>query len=245
MEPLLVKVLATALALSQVTTRPDAVKTEFDPVQDQTEVIQLLGAGCTYMRKAFDIKNIDLDDLIETVMTDKRAVEGEVKGFRGHKSSDLHLAYRQICKGEKIENSPIDAGELIAFYNKAAAGLPDHAKLKGLRLPGLTTVLDAKSAAYAELFEPENRRRWVPLSNIPEAVQQALIAAEDKRFYKHQGIDERSVIRAFIATVADPGRRQGGSTITQQVANTSWLATTSPTNASCTRSSSPRASSRR
>ena len=220
MESLLVKVFATALALSQVTTRPDAVKTEFDPVQDQAEVVQLLGDGCAYMRKAFDIENIDLDDLIETVMTDARAGAGagEVKGFRGLKFGDLHLAYRQFCKGEKIANSPVDAGAVIAFYNKAAAGLPDHAKLKGLRLPGLTTVLDAKGASYAELFEPENRRRWVPLSDIPEPVQQAFIAAEDKRFFKHQGIDERSVIRAFIATVAEPGRRQGGSTITQQVA---------------------------
>ena len=49
-------------------------------------------------------------------------------------------------------------------------------------------------------------------------MQQAFIAAEDKRFFKHTGIDERSVIRAFIGNVADPKSRQGGSTITQQVA---------------------------
>ena len=59
---------------------------------------------------------------------------------------------------------------------------------------------------------------WVPLSEIPQHVQQAFIAAEDKRFYEHKGVDERSVIRAFIATMADPNSRQGGSTITQQVA---------------------------
>ena len=53
---------------------------------------------------------------------------------------------------------------------------------------------------------------------IPEHVQQAFVAAEDKRFYQHKGIDERGMIRAFISNLANPGRPQGGSTITQQVA---------------------------
>ena len=58
----------------------------------------------------------------------------------------------------------------------------------------------------------------MPLSDIPEYVQQAFVAAEDKRFYQHKGIDERGLIRAFITNIAEPGRPQGGSTITQQVA---------------------------
>ena len=49
-------------------------------------------------------------------------------------------------------------------------------------------------------------------------MQKAFIAAEDKRFYEHHGVDERSVIRAFINMIAEPNKRQGGSTITQQVA---------------------------
>ena len=43
------------------------------------------------------------------------------------------------------------------------------------------------------------------------------MAAEDKRFYEHKGIDERGLIRAFIGNLAQSGRPQGGSTITQQV----------------------------
>ena len=49
-------------------------------------------------------------------------------------------------------------------------------------------------------------------------MQKAFVAAEDKRFYQHKGIDERGVIRAFVGNLAQPGRPQGGSTITQQVA---------------------------
>jgi membrane peptidoglycan carboxypeptidase len=48
-------------------------------------------------------------------------------------------------------------------------------------------------------------------------VQKAFIAAEDRRFYQHHGVDERGIIRAFIGNLAEPGRPQGGSTITQQV----------------------------
>ena len=59
---------------------------------------------------------------------------------------------------------------------------------------------------------------WVPLSSIPERVQKAFIAAEDKRIHQHKGVDERGVIRAFVGNLASPGRPQGGSTITQQVA---------------------------
>jgi penicillin-binding protein 1A len=218
MESLLVKVFATALALSQVTTRPDTVKTHFDPVQDKAEVVQILGAGCDHFRKAFDIENINLDDLIATVMTDKQAVAGEIAAFKGIKFTDLHLAYRQFCKHEATDQPVVDIGQVIEFYNHAATDLPDHNRLKGLRLPGMSTVYDANGAKFAELFEPDNRRLWVPLNEIPEHVQQAFIAAEDKRFYEHHGVDERSVIRAFISMVAEPSKRQGGSTITQQVA---------------------------
>ena len=47
MESLLVKIFALALALSQVTTTPDEVKTQFDRTRDQEEVARLLSAGCT------------------------------------------------------------------------------------------------------------------------------------------------------------------------------------------------------
>ena len=61
----------------------------------------------------------------------------------------------------------VDIGQVIEFYNSAAADLPDHNRLKGLQLPGMTTVLDAKGAKFAELFEPDNRRHWVPLARNP------------------------------------------------------------------------------
>jgi penicillin-binding protein 1A len=218
MNPVLIKIFATALALSQVTAQPDAVKTQFDPVRDQAEVVQLLRAGCAQMRKAFDIEDVNLDELITTAMDDPQAMTGEIKQLRGINFGDLHTAYRQFCKNETIRNPAVDIGQVIDFYNKALAQLPDHAKLKGLKLPGASVVLDANGERFAEVHEPDHRRISVPLTDIPEHVQKAFIAAEDRRFFQHKGIDERGLIRAFIGNLAQPGRPQGGSTITQQVA---------------------------
>jgi penicillin-binding protein 1A len=218
MNLILVKMFATALALSQVTTRPDAVRTEFDPVNDQAEVVQLLRDGCLHIRKEFDVEDFNLDDLISTAMQDPQGVTGEIKAFRGINFEELLVAYRQFCTTDKVEDSPFDMRQVIEFYNKAAAVLPDHMRLKGIKLPGTSVVLDGKGEKFAELFESDHRRVWVPLSEIPDFVQKAFIAAEDKRFYQHRGVDERGLIRAFIANLAQPNRPQGGSTITQQVA---------------------------
>jgi len=216
METLLVKIFATALALSQVATTPDAVKTQFDRLRDQEQVAQLLHAGCTHMRKAFDIEDINLEDLIATALDDPQAV-GENKVFRGINFADLQMAYREFCKNERVAVLAVDLGDVIDFYNKAAADLPDHTKLTGMKLPGASVVLDRKGERFAEVFEENQRRVWVPLAEIPEHVQKAFLAAEDKRFYQHKGIDERGLIRAFIGNLASSGRPQGGSTITQQV----------------------------
>src|SRR5882672_6682462 len=100
MNVILVKIFATALAFSQVATRPDAVKTHFDPVTDRAEVSRLLSAGCAHMRKTFDIENINLDDLISTAMDDPKAIAGDSPAFRGINFQDLIVAYRQFCKNE-------------------------------------------------------------------------------------------------------------------------------------------------
>jgi penicillin-binding protein 1B len=62
------------------------------------------------------------------------------------------------------------------------------------------------------------RRTWVPLSRIPKVVQLAVIASEDRRFRTHFGLDLRGNLRALMTNMKAGGVRQGGSTITQQLA---------------------------
>jgi penicillin-binding protein 1A len=65
-------------------------------------VARLLGAGCRHMRKAFDIEDINLDELVATAMDDPQAMTSENKAFRGIHFADLQTAYRQFCKNEKV-----------------------------------------------------------------------------------------------------------------------------------------------
>src|SRR5829696_4603258 len=218
MNAILIKLFATALTLSQVTTRPDAVTTQFDALADRAEVTRILRDGCAHMRRAFDIEDLNLDELIATAMDDPQAVAGNTKILQGLDLRDLHGAYREFCKNETVQPSVVDLSEVIAYYNKAVLDLPDHTKLKGGRLPGATLVLDGKGQRFSEIYDPDNRRLVVPLAEVPEHVRRAFVAAEDKRFFQHKGLDERGVIRAFIGNLAKRGRPQGGSTISQQLA---------------------------
>jgi penicillin-binding protein 1A len=217
MDIILVKIFATALALSQVTTQPQSVKTHFDPAKDQDEVVQILRDGCAHMVQAFGIESINVDELIATALDDPKAVGADIKAFHGLNFADLNTAYHQFCKNETIANPVVDLGQVIDFFNNAAADLPDQNSLKGKKLPSLSAVLDGNGQNFADVFQPGNRRIWVSLADVPDFVQKAFVAAEDRRFYQHHGVDERGIIRAFIGDLAEPGRPQGGSTITQQV----------------------------
>jgi penicillin-binding protein 1A len=69
----------------------------------------------------------------------------------------------------------------------------------------------------------EERRAVVAIHEVPEALKNAIIAAEDERFYEHAGIDYLGVLRAAYANLVAGDRRQGASTITMQVARNFFL----------------------
>ena len=69
---------------------------------------------------------------------------------------------------------------------------------------------------YHTLFLDSENRIWVDLEQIPKDLQKAVIAIEDKRFYKHKGVDWHGTARAIFSTIFG-GSVQGGSTITQQL----------------------------
>ena len=180
MDTLLVKIFATALTFSQVVASPDAMMTRFDSAQDRQQVIELLRAGCSQVRKAFDVETINLDDLITTAMEDPEAAAGEhAAAFRGIKIEDLHTAYRQFCKNETVQNSQVDLGEVIEFYNRTLADLPDHTHLRDAMLSGANVVLDNKGNKLGEVFPQARRRISIPLTEIPVHVQNAFVSAED------------------------------------------------------------------
>jgi len=71
----------------------------------------------------------------------------------------------------------------------------------------------------------EERRAVVRIDEVPAVLKAAILAAEDERFYQHQGVDYVGVIRAAYSNLLAGGKRQGASTITMQVARNFFLST--------------------
>jgi penicillin-binding protein 1A len=69
----------------------------------------------------------------------------------------------------------------------------------------------------------EERRAVVRIDEVPAVMKQAILAAEDERFYQHQGVDYVGVMRAAYSNLVAGGKRQGASTITMQVARNFFL----------------------
>ena len=69
----------------------------------------------------------------------------------------------------------------------------------------------------------EERRNFANIKDVPAVMKQAILAAEDERFYQHPGIDTLGVLRAAYSNFVGGGKRQGASTITMQVARNFFL----------------------
>ena len=108
------------------------------------------------------------------------------------------------------------AAGLIWHYSK---DLPDYSQLQDYEPPVMTRVHAADGALLGEYSK--ERRLYLPIQAVPKLVINAFLAAEDKNFYEHGGIDFSGMARAAVLYAQNYGsnrRPQGASTITQQVA---------------------------
>jgi penicillin-binding protein 1A len=120
------------------------------------------------------------------------------------------------------------AGTVVFLVGVAAAAgliwhfskdLPDYSQLQDYEPPVMTRVHAADGSLVGEYAK--ERRLYLPIQAVPKLVINAFLAAEDKNFYEHGGIDYTGMARAAVVFVQNFGsnrRPQGASTITQQVA---------------------------
>ena len=97
--------------------------------------------------------------------------------------------------------------------------LPDYSQLQDYEPPVMTRVHASDGALLGEYSK--ERRLYLPIQAVPKLVINAFLAAEDKNFYEHGGIDFTGMARAAVVYAQNFGsnkRPQGASTITQQVA---------------------------
>jgi penicillin-binding protein 1A len=108
------------------------------------------------------------------------------------------------------------AAGLLWHFSK---DLPDYSQLQNYEPPVMTRVHAADGKLVAEYAT--QRRLYIPIQAVPKMVINAFLAAEDKNFYDHSGLDFAGIMRAGVVYVQNLGRNrrpQGASTITQQVA---------------------------
>jgi penicillin-binding protein 1A len=100
-------------------------------------------------------------------------------------------------------------------------------------LPEISSLTDYRPKLPLRVFSSdgvllgefgEERRNFMPIEQIPKLMRDAVLAAEDARFYEHSGVDYKGVLRATVENVRD-SRSQGASTITMQVARNFYLST--------------------
>jgi len=108
------------------------------------------------------------------------------------------------------------AAGLLWHFSK---DLPDYSQLQDYEPPVMTRVQAADGSLVAEYAR--ERRLYIPIQAVPKLVINAFLAAEDKNFYEHGGLDFLGIARAAVNYVQNFGsgrHPQGASTITQQVA---------------------------
>jgi penicillin-binding protein 1A len=120
------------------------------------------------------------------------------------------------------------AGTILFVVGVAAAAgllwhfskdLPDYSQLQDYEPPVMTRVHAADGSLVGEYAR--ERRLYIPIQAVPKMVINAFLAAEDKNFYEHGGLDFTGIARAAVIYLQNYGssrRPQGASTITQQVA---------------------------
>ena len=99
--------------------------------------------------------------------------------------------------------------------------LPNVRRLNSYNRPGTVTVLSADGQVIQKLG-PATRDK-VTAGQMPQLVQRAFIAAEDRRFYQHDGVDPVGIARAMLRNLRQGSVEEGASTITQQLARTVFL----------------------
>ena len=109
----------------------------------------------------------------------------------------------------------------ITFLYRLYQTLPTLGQMQNIEQSLVSKVL-SKDGELVHEFSVE-RRYYVTLDKIPLQLQQALIAIEDRRFYKHWGIDLKRIVGATVVNIARGHYAQGGSTLTQQLAKNVYL----------------------
>ncbi len=115
----------------------------------------------------------------------------------------------------------VACGSIVGLFLVMIRDLPQIRSLETFKPSAITRIYSADDKLLAELYK--KKRDPVPLKEIPEYLQKAVITVEDRQFYTHSGIDLKGIARAILTDIRAGGFVQGASTITQQLSKTLFL----------------------
>jgi len=163
-------------------------------------------------------RKVDLDSFKERL----KGIGYRQTGDSPHKKGDYRLSGNTLeiylndltVPGKTRFGFPL----LLTFKNNAIASMVRRDS--GQPVP----ILELEPEVLMRYFgKTRELRQVVPIDEIPESLQYAVMAAEDARFYTHYGIDPRGILRAVYTNLRHGAIRQGGSTLTQQLAKNYFL----------------------
>jgi penicillin-binding protein 1A len=112
-------------------------------------------------------------------------------------------------------------GVILAVVGSYGQNLPDVSSLSVIEPTSPTVIVARDGTKLARLYD--KYKVYVPITQIPQVVREAMVATEDERFYSHRGVDIRGIMRAALANYQHEEITQGASTITQQLARKLFL----------------------
>jgi penicillin-binding protein 1B len=149
------------------------------------------------------------------------------------------LGYRKVAHKPEIKGElRVSASRMeIYLHDFRASSRYKEGELVQIRFDGnrITSIVDSNSGLPLSILELEpeevmlffgpkrERRQLVSIKQVPQDVIHAVLAAEDHRFYEHKGLDPVGILRAIYTDLRHGSIRQGGSTITQQLAKNYFL----------------------
>lgn len=175
-----------------------------------------------------------------TVYSDSMLLFPGRKIHRNRFESKLYrLGYRSVAARPSRGGDLRVEGETLAIYLRDSSGatlqregFPVRISFTGETIGKIVRIdtgepislLEIEPEVLMRFFGPERElRNLVSIDDLPPHVRSAVLAAEDGRFEEHHGFDPRALLRAFWANISHGGLRQGGSTITQQLAKNYFL----------------------
>jgi len=139
---------------------------------------------------------------------------------------------KYMKKGKRKLNAPLILVTLIAIFFAGLLSAGGLIFIASRNLPSVQSLREYTPSLVTRIWSDDNRiigelyvekRVLVSLKSIPLYLKEAVIAVEDDRFYSHSGLDYKGILRALWVNLRSLDIRQGGSTITQQLARSLFL----------------------